>query len=353
MRISFFIGRMEGGGAEKVISVLANYYVKCGNNVDLVLLLGPEVNNDLFHLSDQIRIIDMSSNRVGYISNLCHWFRSIRHYVRINKPDKIVSFIGRINALVLTATLGLNVPILVSERSNPKTDGRSFLMRKYCDIIYRRAAAIVFQTKFAQNCFSNKLNRISHIIPNPIEIIDINTTDVNNDLIVTAGRLQPEKNHAMLITAMGILHKQKPNVRCEIFGEGALRELLQSQIELENLDEVVTLPGVKNNLLEYEAKAKIFVLTSNYEGLSNALMEAMMLGKICISTDYDGVEDIINNGVDGIIIPRNDPQKLAEILLEVLDTDNYLFMRQNARKKMMSYSKPIILKQWDSVIQIM
>ena len=355
MRISFFIGRMEGGGAEKVISMLANYYIEKGDDVDIALLLGPEVDYDLFNLSTRIRIVDLSKSQGGYLSNALYWMRSIRRYVKERKPDRIVSFIGRINALVLTATIGIHIPVLVSERSNPKSDGRGFLMQKYCDLIYRRASAIAFQTIFAKNCFASRHSSRSFVIPNPIDIIDIDESNVNESLIVTAGRLQPEKNHKMLISAVGVVHKTIPSVKCDIYGDGRLRNELQAQIEVEQLEGVVNLPGVKKNILDYEAKAKVFVLTSDYEGLSNALMEAMMLGKICVSTDYEGVDDIIDDGINGIVIPRGDSRKLASVLVDILldDGRRYSKLGINAREKMRDYSTPLILEKWNSVIQNM
>lgn len=344
---------MEGGGAEKVISMLANYYIEKGDDVDIALLLGPEVDYDLFNLSTRIRIVDLSKSQGGYLSNALYWMRSIRRYVKERKPDRIVSFIGRINALVLTATIGLRIPILVSERSNPKSDGRGFLMQKYCDFIYRRANAIVFQTNYAMSCFSSFHLSRSVVIPNPINFIDANESDINDSLVVAAGRLQPEKNHKMLISAIGLVHKSIPSIKCSIFGEGCLRDELQAQIDAEHLNGIVELPGVKKNILEYEAKAKVFVLTSNYEGLSNALMEAMMLGKICVSTDYDGVEDIIEDGINGIVIPRGDSCKLASVLVDVLldEGGKYGKMGINAREKMKGYSMTPILEKWNSAIR--
>ncbi len=351
MRISFFIGRMAGGGAEKVITILANHYIDKGNDVDLVLLLGPEVNYDLYPLNSKIRIVDLS-NDGGYLSNSIRWIKSIRGYVKSSKPDKIISFIGRINALVLTATIGLNVPVLISERNDPHRDGRSKLMLLFCDYIYRRASAIVFQTNYQKNCFSSYVKRKSFIIPNPVEDPIIEESVSNPFLVATAGRLQPVKNHQMLIKAIGIVKKSIPQVKCEIYGEGGLYDSLLRQIEDAGLQDTVYLSGEKPKVVKEIAKASVFVMTSEYEGLSNALMEAMMLGKICISTDYDGIEDLIAQGENGIIVPRNNAEKLAEVLIDVIkDVDHkYHLLGENAHKKMLKYTFSAILHQWDDVI---
>lgn len=344
---------MAGGGAEKVITILANYYVEKGCEVNLVLLLGPEVNYELFPLSPQIQIVDLSLKGKSYIANSFGWLLSIRRFVKTYNPDKIVSFVGRINALVLTATIGLKKQILVSERNDPRNDGRSWMMQRYCEIIYRRANAIVFQTKYAKSCFPSRLSSKSFVIPNPLDIVDIKDCDINSNLFVAVGRLQPEKNHEMLIQAMSIVRSVHPKVRCEIYGDGNLRGVLQKQITSNQLEETVFLSGVKSNVLDYVSKAKVFVLTSNYEGLPNALMEAMMLGKICVSTDYEGVEDLIENELDGIVVPRKRPDKLAAVLLDILGDkgEKYDEMGKRARIKMRKYSSPDILGQWDSVIR--
>ena len=125
MRIAFFIGHMGAGGAERVISILANDYADKGWDVDIIMLLANRVEHKL---RPQIRTISLVGTSERYTKNAMSWLVRIRSYVKNEKPDRVVSFIGRINALVLTATIGMKVPVIVSERNDPKHDGRGKVM---------------------------------------------------------------------------------------------------------------------------------------------------------------------------------------------------------------------------------
>lgn len=352
MRISMFIGQLSGGGAEKVLTMIANHLTKAGEEVEIVMLLGSAVNKEHFCLDDRIRVLDLS-HKGGYLKNVCKWFLGIRHYLKSSHPDLIISFIGRINALVLTSSIGLHIPVIVSERNDPHNDGRGFFMYHYCNMIYRKASAIVFQSQYQQNSFSKSLLCRGHIIHNPVK----KHTPINEEYdvmqIATAGRLQPSKNHNMLIQAMAIVVKKVPLAECTIYGEGPLKDSLQTTINNLNLSKSIVLAGQKTNIVDYLSKCNVFVMTSEYEGLSNSLIEAMMLGKVCITTDYPGVEELIEDGKTGFIVPRGDATALANAIESILSNKDEVYyneIRNAAKKKVESYDEPIILSKWDNLI---
>lgn len=351
MKISFFIGKMLRGGAEKVISILANHYIEEGYEVDLVMLLGSEINYAQFPLSPKINVVDLSPQNQGYWGNSVSWLFSIRNYVKHSKSNCIISFVGRINALVLTATIGQGVPTIVSERNDPKNDGRGKLMLYYCNFIYRRASKIIFQSKHEQNCFTSKIKEKSIIIPNPVQVPFFNNITINERLISTAGRLNTQKNHTMLINAMDIIKKTIPDVRCEIYGEGPERNKLENFIKEKGLENVVLLPGNKEDVHKYIVRSKFFVMTSDFEGMSNSLLEAMMLGKVCISTDYPGADEVICNKENGIIVSRGNAQELAKNLIYLLQNPgvcNRLSDGAKLSSEKYSYSK--VLSLWDDIV---
>lgn len=353
MKISFFIGSMVSGGAERVISLLANEYAKNGWDVEIALMLKNEVNQKQFALDDRIKIVDLSTKEGSYKKNALRWVRMVRSYIKKEKPDCIVSFIGRINALVLTAAIGFDTPILVSERNDPRHDGRGKLMQWYCNQVYSRAAAIVYQTKYERKCFDRKLDKKSYVIPNPVEVVSDLKIKENDYEISTAGRLVEQKNHALLIDAIALVKKKYPEVKCNIYGEGSLRKRLEDQVQALGLNDSVFLPGNKTDINKWVARSSIFVMSSNYEGLSNALIEAMMQGKACISTSYPGADELINNGKNGLIVPCNDAQALANAIIDLFDKKE---LRQklasNAAINSMKYQKDNVLKEWKKVIDI-
>lgn len=353
MKISFFIGSMVSGGAEKVISLLANEYSKNGWDVEIVLMLKNVVNQKQFPLDDRIKIVDLSIKEGGYRKKALKWVRMVRSYIKKEKPDCIVSFIGRINALVLTAALGLSTPILVSERNDPRHDGRGKLMQWYCNRIYTQASAIVYQTKYEKGCFDRKLDKKSYVIPNPVEVISDLKIKENDYEISTAGRLVEQKNHALLISSVLFVKMKYPEVKCSIYGEGPLRKRLEDQVQELGLNDNVFLPGNKIDISKWVARSSIFVMSSNYEGLSNALIEAMMQGKACISTNYPGADELINNGEDGLIVPCNDARALSNAIIELFDKKELKKKYSiNASINSKKYQKNNVLEEWKKVIDI-
>jgi glycosyltransferase involved in cell wall biosynthesis len=354
MQISFFIGRLtNGGGAERVISNLANYYITLGWNVDICLLLNKEDNKEHYYLNPNINLIDLSCEEDKYINNIFGWMNKIHKYAKSKPINCIVSFVGRINALVLTSTVGLKIPTLVSERNDPKHDGRSKLMNWYCSLIYELATIIVFQNTYQQKCFPKKLSQKSCIIANPVEVNEDYQIENNNSYLITSvGRLTKQKNYKLLIDAIAIVKEICPCVHCIIYGEGNLREELSDYIKKKKLSEYIELFGNTNEVHKLISKSSIYVTTSDYEGQSNALIEAMMLGKACISTNYEGVEEVISDGVNGLITPCRNAEKLADKILFLIKNENGIrnIIAENAKKSSVKYKADIVLSQWDEVI---
>lgn len=315
MKIAFFIGSMARGGAERVLSILANHYIERGWEIEIVMLLKNKVEYDL---ADQIKVIDMSGVSNSYLKNAGKWLKRIRAYLRSENPDCVISFVARINALVLTASVGMKTKIIVSERNDPKHDGRSAAMQVYCDLLYRRSAGVVFQTEYEQSCFSDEVKKKGVVIPNPVSV-DIKAKQGGHVVrIVTAGRLAEQKNQKMLIEAVHKISSEFSNLECYIYGEGPLEQFLKDEIDKKGLNKVVFLPGNVKNIHEKVSEASVFVMTSDYEGLSNALIEAMMIGVPCITTDYPGARELIVDQKNGKVVPRNDADALAKALVEIL-----------------------------------
>lgn len=347
MKISFFIGEMRRGGAERVISILANHYAAKGWDVDIVMLLGNSVG---YELNGRIQLIDISQSTGSYYKRLPKWLSSIRDYVKENNPDKIVSFIGRINLVVLIATIGMKVPVIVSERNDPKQDGRSATIIKITNYVYKFAKKIVYQTEYEKTCFSKALESKAVIIPNPI-IVQEQRSGGNGLTVVTAGRLLPQKNHNMLIDAIGIITEDIPNVVAEIYGDGGLKAELQKKIANMGLENNIKLCGNVNDLHRRMAGADVFVMTSEFEGLSNSLLEAMMMGFPCVATNYSGVDELIINGQNGIIVPKGDSVRLAQELKRILkDRELQKKLSEGARCSAEKYKYETIINQWESVI---
>ena len=223
-------------------------------------------------------------------------------------------------------------------------------MQWYCNCIYHRAKAIVYQNEHEKSCFSKTLEEKGCIIPNPVSVTAKKAAPAN--VIATAGRLMEQKNQKILVAAMAQVHKTYPDVKCRIYGEGTLRPVLQSQIEALGLQDVVTLEGLATDIHERLAQCGIFALTSDYEGLSNALIEAMMVGLPCITTDYPGARELIVDGETGLVTPLNDVDALAEALIKLIENkDGYADkLALEGQAFTARFQAETVLAQWRSVI---
>lgn len=347
-RIAFVIGGMGCGGAERVISVLANSYADSGWQVDILRLLNRQC---AYKLREDIRLIDFCNESKPRLIYLPVWIYKIRKYIKKTKPDKIVSFIGRINVIALIAGLGLGRDIIISERNNPKKDGRTFIVRLATYLLYPLAKKIIFQTKAEQGCFPAYIRKKSVIIPNPVKV-QVYAAEKRNEKIVCAGRLTRAKNHRMLINAFAKVRAEHPDYRLYIYGEGPERANLEAQIKGLGLEGYAFLPGNVANLHEQIADAEIFVLSSYYEGLSNALLEAMMMGLPCISTRYEGAGELIRHGKNGLLVRPDDDEQLYRMLnILIKDKEKALQIGRQGQMSVEHMKTENCLPVWRSCIE--
>lgn len=343
-RITFVLGSMGQGGAERVISVLSKDYAEKGWKTDIIVLLSNRVAYDL-HPST--RLIDFSGSGQSRIKRLPYWLGSIRKYIKTNKPDVVLSFAARINIIVQIAGQGCISRLFVSERNDPRYDGRSKIVNWATKILYPKTEGVIFQTERSQAYFRKLKNGC--IIPNPISVATYAKTEKRKK-IVSVGRLEPQKNQKLLIDAFAGIAKEFPEYQLVIYGEGTLREGLKKQIADLKLQERVLLPGSRRNIHECISDAELFVLSSDYEGLSNALLEALMMGLPCVTTNVSGADEYID-GANGMVVPVGNQKVLSDAIRKMLTDDE--FRRQcgvNAAKKAIEFDTQSVLKKWHDLM---
>lgn len=310
-KISFLVGSMRRGGAERVISILANDYAARDWDVSILTLL--DESND-YILDDAVKFTPICGNSKSQLMRIPYWIKAIRRHVKVDKPDCLVSFVTRINLVALVACIGMNKRILVSERSDPSAPGRvPPHIKMLTELLYPRASLIVFQTNWAKSYFSRKIQEKGVVLANPIQVATLARPTASKK-VVAVGRLLEVKNHTFLIRTFKKFVEKHPDYKLYIYGEGKLLEDLKNLIEDLALNENVFLPGNVLDVHERIADAEMFVLTSNFEGFSNALFEAMMMGLPCISTKVAGANDMIENGVNGLLIDKGNEDQLLEAM---------------------------------------
>lgn len=344
--IIFITNTINRGGASRVITILANHYAEKKWNVSIMLR---QIENS-YYINENIKII-----RVGSDSETSRfkWIGLIRKYVKEQSQNNkciVVSFLSMVNVYTIIATRGLDVKVIVSERNDIKKANAGFKFH-LANYMYGKADAVVFQSKRVKNYFSRKVKAKGTIILNPVRIKCEAESNCKNK-IVNSGRLVSQKNQIMLIEAFYKFHKEHLEYNLYIYGEGELREALENKITELGLSECVFLPGNVENIHEQIADAKFFVLSSNYEGLSNSLLECMMMGLPCISTDCAGSDEIINDHYNGILVPVGNVIALAKAM-KILAEDDKLrkAISIQAKKDSAAFYYENVINQWENVFE--
>ncbi len=311
-KLFLIIPTLRNGGAERVISELANEFIKT-NEVHLVTLFS---SDHFYYLDPNIMIHNISDrDKMKKVTIITHikTILSLRSFLKIQKPDIIVSFMEYCNLVCMLSSFNLNIKVFISDRNNiqKRTTIINDILKKH---LYKYATGIIAQTCDVKNILIKKTgNKNIKVIPNPIKEIQINTKFSKENIILNVGRLVPEKGQKNLINIFHQANRQ--DWKLIIIGEGRLRNELERQIKELNLCDSVILPGNTQNIDEWYNRAKIFAFTSISEGFPNALLEAMGAGLPCISYDCDfGAKDIIRHNENGYLVNINDTSSFVNFI---------------------------------------
>lgn len=325
------------GGAEKALSFVANCCEQSGKDVHAIYLYDTPQS---IQLNSGITKELISSRRKGNgfelaISKLCFLLK-FRSRIKKIKPDLIIVFQSDNTKAVVYSTLGLDIPIIGSERNDPTKFNKKLVSRYRW--AYNRCDAVVYQLQGAMDFF--KAGRRQIVIPNPAvsrlngEAIKHNTDKGN---IVSAGRLCKQKNFELLINAYQDAIPSLGDRKLIIYGEGELKVSLQNLIKKNGLESRILLPGNVQDFTRIDDGGSIFVLSSIREGIPNALIEAMISGYACISTDCSpgGPAWLSDNGRRVCIVPMNDVKAMTQAMVKVANDEEY-------RSQLIANSKEII-----------
>ena len=354
MKLTLFIDSLYGGGAERVICNLANYLAECGQQVEILTMAETEQSYDLNENISLQTLLPIKERR-GKLWNFCfRFFRFIRYLVWEKKDVYIVMLPKTIIMLLMFKWL-TKAKIIASERADPTMYPKviSRLLKKYAS----RADGWVFQTKDARKWYEKSIQKCQAIIiPNAINSSFIRPLYIGpkRNVVASAGRLVKQKNFELLIRAFSLVALDYPEYNLVIYGEGNEKEELNRLIFQLGLEKRIFLPGNIKNIAEEMEKNSLFVLPSDFEGMPNALMEAMALGLPCISTDCPcgGPRFLIQNGINGLLVPVKDESKMAEALKEVLsNSEKAKDLGIQASKIIEKLAPAIIYAQWENFIK--
>lgn len=303
---------MFAGGAERVIAQLANYFVEQHIQCTLITIDNEKI---LYDLHPEIKIIPIGNKANKKVIDKFKRYKLVRKIVRKLNPSVVLSMPEDIGIYVIFALLGLHIPVYVSERNNPWVMPDVKVTRILRKVMYPFAKGIIFQTEMAKSYFPGSIQKKGIVLGNPVDAsrIPVPYDGERERIIVGAGRLDAQKNFQLLISAFADFVKEQPNYKLYIYGEGRQRAELENLIKNFGISEKVQLPGRKSNLLELMNSAAMFVLSSDFEGLPNVLIEAMCMGMPVISTDCPsgGPKELIHDNVNGLLIPVGDREGLV------------------------------------------
>jgi len=358
-KIAFVIPSLRSGGAERVVSTLSNTL----HNQFEVHIICLVKTKPFYKIQKGVTIhycIEENNNSTGVVSAIANNFKLVRKLVAIIKQNGIqilLGFITSANILSIISGKLCGIPVIISERNNPKNDRIPRMWKKLRDLFYPYANWLVVQTEDTKKFYREKLNiKRQTVISNPIstdfkvEMVTASKQSSKENIILNVGRLHPQKAQDVLIKAFSKANNN--DWQLYLVGEGEKRKDLESLISTLNLQEKVHLVGRVEEIQKIYDRAKIFAFSSIYEGFPNALIEAMYFGLACVSTDCPtGPSELIDDGENGYLINVNDTSALTKKLNILMESEELqISFGQKAQKTVSKFNAINVAKEWSEKI---
>ena len=367
MKICLVISSLSAGGAERVLSLMANYWAGRGHDVTLLTL--DSVASDFYPLDPRVRRIGLDLMRrsphlpAAMLNNMQRLWM-LRQAIRDVGADVVISFMAETNVLVLLAGRGLGLGMIVSERVDPSRHSigvvRSWLRRR----LYHRADRVVVQSERVREWFIAAVGseRLA-IIPNPVAamndsgaaaaLADVTGVRSNRPTMIGMGRMTRQKGFDLLLKAFSIAVRDLPEWQLVLLGEGEERAALERLAKRLGLKGKVFFPGRVRDPQALMRQADLFVLSSRYEGFPNALLEAMACALPVISFDCEsGPAEIIRDGIDGLLVPAEDAEALAAAMAGLMrDPIQRARLGGQAARVTDRFGMEKVMALWDEVVE--
>lgn len=347
--VCFVMPNMSGGGAQRVISVISNYF--CMNGIRTTILLTNQCVLE-YDINENILIDDVCAK------NKYHWTKMIshiRHRMKENPNEAYVSFLDNQNMFTVIAAMGLKNRVIISQRNDPNKAYKSSILRLIQKFIYILADRTVFQTTEARDYYPRLARKHSTIIMNPLMgSLPQRYDGKRSNRIVTVCRLNKQKNLWMAIDAFEIFATKHPDYVFEIYGKGELEEELKCYVAEKHLSDRILFKGFCNNVHEQIRDAKALIISSDFEGLSNSMIESIAIGVPTISTDcpIGGARMVIEDGVNGYMVPVGDSIVMADRMDLIVSNDELAAQLSCNGEKLKETLKPEkICEEWMKLLE--
>lgn len=347
MKLVIELNTIAHGGGERVLDTLVRSFHDHGHEVVIFSWHSEWETYTGFPFPVEVHTLKKVPYWGKGLSSIIEYYRVLKDV----KPDAIVAFLSTSLRVSLVCAKLQGIPIITSLRVDAVFDT---IIKKIEKRLLMSCDGIVFQTKVVQACFPKRTIKKSIVIHNMLmdDNLPLPTKEKRKKEIVGIGRLSEQKNFKLLIDAFSEIESGEHVVK--IYGEGPLRKELEEQISRLHLENKVFLMGRVDRVVDYIKDSDIFVLSSDWEGMPNALMESMAMGLACIATDVStgGSSALIENGRSGIIVPVGEKEPLKKALsMLIADDDLRIKMSKEAIEIRNKNSKDSIIPQWLNYIE--
>lgn len=327
MKIAFMYGNMQRGGAQRVISCLAAYCAGLGDAVTILTLDG---GGSDYELDPGVRVLGLnvagdSANKLESARRFLATERKLRAWMKAEKPDVVLAFSSKLTMQLLLARAHGGPALICSERANPvfRAESAATRMERW---MLKKADGFIFQTQRVSMLFLPEMRERGTVIHNGLFSEDIPEevtafADRDHKAICAVGRLDnDQKAYDVMFKAFALFHEKHPEHVLNIFGRGVDEPALQQLIAQLGLEDRIILHGNRPHVIHEIRDMGMFVMTSRYEGMPNALIEAMACGLPCVCTDCDfGPAELIRDGESGLLVPVDEVAAIAAAMERIAD----------------------------------
>lgn len=355
MKILFLNMHISYGGAEKMMVTVANKLAE-KHDVTFLTFRKDEV---LQPLSDVVHYIynPLYKNRFKIFENLGQII-ALHKYIKKEKFDLAIAFLHPAHYMLTVAAKGTKTKVLLSERADPTQRNNRNIFFRLLYWVLNKADAYVFQTEQAKAFYAKRAQECSAVIPNPIpdkKIPKAYSGERKKTIVNVARHEIVQKRQDVLIEAFERVSKKLPEYELHLYGDGPDEDLIRNLAEKSGAGNKIKLMGVSHSVLEDIKDGSLFVLSSDYEGIPNALLEAMAIGLPCVSTDCSpgGARVMINSGENGIIVPCANAEVLSEAMISLLENSELSEkFSKKATEVIEKFDKEKILNKWAEFIEL-
>lgn len=336
MKILFLLSSFGSGGSERTVAYISEYMAENGHDVTILTISG-EVFYDI-HDRVKIQTLNIPSkpkNLIDKYIKVAKRFILTRRAVAKAHPDVVFCILPFSAKFILGQKKKCGYKLMSAENSLPQSYSEKLM--KYIQRVYRECDGVVFQTERARDFYPADIQNNGRIINNAVGnpyVYKVPECLSRRPVVSAMGRICAVKDYPNLIKAFSIVLKSHPEFTLEIYGEGPDTDKLIEYADSLGIKDKVIFCGAHTDAIMRIYDSSCYVLSSQYEGMPNALMEAMAVGLPCVSTDCpNGPAELIEDGVNGVLVPVSDPDALATAILKMIDNKDFAeFCGSNAKK---------------------